>query len=130
MADVISVCQRCGGPIADARGMAIRADAQTPGLAADAELGDEGLVAGLILALDVIEQGAALRHHLQQSTAGMVVLHVGLEMLGEVGDALREDGHLNLGRTCVRGFQRIIRNDRSLAFGSYRHRELLSVERG
>ena len=72
-------------------------------LAADAEALDERAVAGLVALLEVVEQRAALRHQLQQAAAGMVVLHVGLEVLGEVGDALREDRDLDLGRAGVAG---------------------------
>src|ERR1019366_10109989 len=46
-------------------------------LSADAELLDQSLVASLVGAPPIIEQGTALAHHLEQSTAGMLVLDVG-----------------------------------------------------
>jgi hypothetical protein len=60
-------------------------------LAADAELLDQRLIARLVLALDVVEQLAALGNQLEQAAAGMVVLDVALEMLGEVGDRARSE---------------------------------------
>src|SRR5262245_24618421 len=53
-------------------------------LAADAEALDQRLVARLVLALDIVEQAAALADHLQQATAGVVVRLVGLKVLGQV----------------------------------------------
>ena len=41
----------------------------------------------------------------------MVVLHVGLEMLGEVVDAFRKDRDLNLGRAGIAGLGRIRLDD-------------------
>src|SRR3546814_4647829 len=54
-----------------------------PGLPAQAELLDEGLVARGILAVQVIEQAAAAVDHLQQTTTAVVVVLVGLEVLGQ-----------------------------------------------
>ena len=51
--------------------------------------------------LQVVQKAATLADHLQQATAGVVVLAVDLEVLGEVADALREQGDLDLGRTGV-----------------------------
>ena len=55
----------------------------------------------------------------------MVVLHVGLEMIGQVGDALSEDRDLHFRRTGVAGLQRIVFNERGLALGGDRHRSVL-----
>ena len=91
-------------------------------LAADAELLDDRLVAWLVLALHVIEQLAALRDHLEQAAPRMVVLGVGLEVLGEVGDALGEDRDLDLGRPRIPGLVGVIGNDSLLALRRNRHR--------
>src|SRR3954465_7355474 len=56
----------------------------------------------------------------------MVVLDVGLEVLGQIGDAFGEDRHLDLGRACVAGFRRIVLNERVLALDRDRHRDFLS----
>src|SRR5271165_7019817 len=92
------------------------------GLATNAEALDEGLVARFVLLLDVIEQGAALRDHFQQTATGVVVLHVGLEVVGQVGDPLGENRDLDLGRPRVADLQGILVDERALALGSNRHR--------
>src|SRR5690606_21102468 len=70
-------------------------------LAAQAELLDQGLIATLVLALQVVEQAAALRNQSEQTTTGMVVLLVVLEVLGQVADALGKDRHLDFRRAGV-----------------------------
>src|SRR6202008_1489826 len=62
---------------------------------------NQSVVTRLVLVLDVIQKAPALRHHLDQAAARVVILRVGLEMLGQVGDALGEHGHLNLGRSGI-----------------------------
>ena len=54
-------------------------------LTADAQALDESLVAGFVLLLHIVQQRAALRHHLEQAAAGVVVLRMRLEMAGQVG---------------------------------------------
>src|SRR3954470_14002567 len=71
--------------------------------AANAQPLDQRLVTRFVDTSEVIEQLATLGHELEQSTPGMVILDVGLEMLGEAGNALREDRHLHLRRTGVAG---------------------------
>ena len=56
----------------------------------------------------------------------MVVLPVGLEMLGEVVDAFRQDRDLNLGRAGIAGFVGIRLDDFRFAFRGNRHRQTLS----
>src|SRR3954469_19775469 len=90
---------------------------------------EQRLVPRLVLLLDVIEKGATRRHELQQTTARMVVLDVGLEVPGEVGDAFRQDRDLNLGRAGVAGLVGIGLDDFRFAFGGNRHRQLLSLLR-
>src|SRR6266404_5379678 len=59
----------------------------------------------------------------------MVVLHVGLEMPGEVVDAFRQDRDLNLGRAGVAGLGGIRLDDFRFAFGGNRHRQTLPLLR-
>src|SRR5208283_3088062 len=61
------------------------------GLAADAETFDERPVARLVALLDIVEKLATQRNQLEQAATRMVVLHMRLEMLGEIGDALGQD---------------------------------------
>src|SRR6516162_2748670 len=75
--------------------------------AANAQSLDQRLVTRFIDAVEVIEQLATLGHELEQSTPGMIVLDVGLEMLGEAVDALREDRHLHFRRTGIAGLGRV-----------------------
>src|SRR6266700_5361090 len=77
----------------------------------DAEPFDQRLVSGLVDAPQIIEQLATLRHELEQAAPGVIVLDVGLEMLGQGRDALREDRDLHLRRTGVAGFRGIILDD-------------------
>src|SRR5512137_1164272 len=65
---------------------------------ADAELLDQVFVARFVGATQIIEQLAALAHHLEQPATGMVVLDVGLEMLGKIVDALGQNRHLDFRR--------------------------------
>ena len=50
----------------------------------------------------VVQQAAALADHLEEAAAGVVVLLVDLEVLGELSDALGEDGDLDLRGTGIR----------------------------
>src|SRR5438105_2456565 len=71
--------------------------------AADAQFLDQRLVARLVGTGEIIEQLASLGYKLEQSTPGVVVLDVGLEMLGQIVDAFRQDRDLHLRRTRVAG---------------------------
>src|SRR5712664_1681419 len=84
-------------------------------------------VTRLVLLLDVIEKRTARRHQLQKAATRMVVLHVGLEMPGEVVDAFRQDRDLNLGRAGVAGLVGIRLDDFRFTFGGNRHRQTLSL---
>src|ERR1700694_3770803 len=95
--------------------------------AADAELVDQRLITGLVLRLQIIEQAATLRDHLEQAPPRMVVLDVRLEVLGEVGDAFGKDRDLHLGRTGVALLDGIFVDERLLALGSNRHRTFLCL---
>ena len=96
-------------------------------LAAQAELFDQRLVARLVLLLQIVEEAATQGHHLQKAATGMVILHVALEVLGEIGDALGEDRHLDLRRAGIGRAGGIFLDQRLLAFGSNRHRGSLRL---
>ena len=55
----------------------------------------------------------------------MIVLDVGLEMLGQAVDALREDRYLHLRRPGIAGLDRIGLDDFGLTAGRYRHRVIV-----
>src|SRR3954471_6281467 len=107
-------------PAYSARGSKRRARKR---LTANAELIDQRLVAPLIGALEVIEQLAALRDHLEKAAPRVVVFHVSLEVLGQRVDPLREDRDLHLGRPGVARLGGIRLDDFGLAAGSERHRQ-------
>src|SRR5688500_6037868 len=71
-------------------------------LSAQAEFADDLPVPLDVVLLDVVEEATATTDELHQAPTGVMVALVHLEMLGEVVDALREDGDLHLGRAGVR----------------------------
>jgi hypothetical protein len=54
------------------------------------------------MSLDIVEKFAATTGHRNKTAAAMKVLAVCTEVFGEVGDALREQSNLDLGRTGIR----------------------------
>src|SRR2546426_3716283 len=54
-----------------------------------------------VLAVEVIQQTPALPDHHEQSTPGAVVFDVLLQVLGQMIDALCQQGDLNIRRPCV-----------------------------
>ena len=70
-------------------------------LAAKAELRDEVLVLRLVLALEVVEELAAVVDLAEQAVAGRMVLLVGLQVLRERLDLLGEKRDLHFGRARV-----------------------------
>src|SRR5664279_3747567 len=98
-------------------------------LAADAESFDQLLVPRLIDTLDVVEERTAGLHQLEQPTAGMVILAVELEVLGQVVDALRQDRDLNFRRAGIVGFGGIFFDERRFTLRRNRHRMILSKGR-
>src|SRR5690606_28146073 len=67
-------------------------------LAAQAEALDELGVTRPVGLLEIVEKAATLADKLEKAAAGMVVLGVALEVLGQVGDALGEDRDLDFRR--------------------------------
>ena len=91
---------------------------------------EQRLVTRLVPLLEVVEQRAAGRNQLQEATTRMVVLHVGLEMVGEVGDAFRQDRDLNLWLAGIAGLVGILLDDFRFAFCGNRHRSISLVAIG
>ena len=63
-------------------------------LAAQAQFLDEGLVTFEVRSLQVCQQLTAFCSHQEQTPAGVKVLPVGLQVLGQVSNAMREQGDL------------------------------------
>src|SRR3546814_21010588 len=91
-------------------------------------LRDQVQIALTIGGPEIVQQRATLVDEHQQAAARMVVLRVGLEMLGEVADALGEDRHRHLGRTGVALGAAMFLDERVLALLRDRH-SLRSDER-
>src|SRR5699024_6465707 len=101
-----------------------RVHAQVRTSPAQAEAFDQALVAAAVVALQVAEQALALVDQLQQAAARMVILLVGLEVLGQLRDAGRQQRHLDLGRTGVVGRSAVIGNDLAGLFNRQGHADV------
>jgi hypothetical protein len=55
---------------------------------------DQSPVTFDISVLQIVQEAPALSHQLDQSSTGMVVLGMDLEVIRQVTDALAQDGHL------------------------------------
>src|SRR5215470_3485435 len=85
-------------------------------LAADTQPLDQRLVTSLVGTGEILEQLSTLRHELEQPTPRMVVVEVGLEVLGQIVDAFRKNGHLHLRRPGVASLGRKGLDDFCLTF--------------
>src|SRR5271165_6444567 len=74
-------------------------------LLAYAELADDFAIAVGVVRLEVVKQAAALAHQHQQAAARTMVFRVGLEVLGQLANALAEDRDLHF-RTAGVGVMR------------------------
>ncbi len=72
---------------------------------------DQLAIAFNVGALEVIEQLAAAGNHHQQTAAGMEILLVGLEVLGEAVDTGRQKSNLDCGRSGVAISALVLLND-------------------
>src|SRR3990167_1858991 len=79
-------------------------------LFADAQAADQLRITLGILALQIVQQAAALPDQLEKTAARVMILRVGLEVLGEIADAFAENGDLNFRRAGV-GIVRAVRRD-------------------
>jgi hypothetical protein len=73
-----------------------------PRLATKAETTDQFTVALDIVVLHVVKEATPTSDELQEPTTGVVITLVDLEVLGEMDDALAQNGDLHLRRTGVR----------------------------
>ena len=87
-------------------------------------LGDR-LVASQIGVLQVVEQAAVLADHDQQTTARAMIFFVGLQMVGQMVDAMREQRDLHIRRTGVFGVQLKLFNRLCLGFHIYERENLI-----
>ena len=81
------------------------------GLASEAQAADQFLIAALVGLLQIVQQLAALVHHLEQPTTRMVVFLVAREVFGELIDPSRQQGNLDLGRARIGRIPTVLRDD-------------------
>jgi hypothetical protein len=81
-----------------------------PWLATEFQAADQFMVLLDVPALEVIEQAATLRDHLEQSAPRVIVFLVRFEMLGELVDALGKQRDLHLRRPGI-ALVRLVRGD-------------------
>lgn len=65
-------------------------------LLADSQAVDQVFIAVEIRLLKIIQESTTLAYEFQKTTARVVILLVGLEMLGQIADPLAKYGHLHL----------------------------------
>ena len=70
-------------------------------LLTDTQLGDQSTVTVDVLLCQIIQHLAALTNHHQQTTAGVVVMLVYTQVIGQLVDAGGQDSDLDFGRTGV-----------------------------
>jgi len=71
------------------------------GLSSQTETANQGSVTLNVPTFEVIEQLAPAIDHTQQTLSGMMIMDVGFEMVGKVGDPGGQQGHLHLRRSRV-----------------------------
>ena len=76
-------------------------------LLTDAQLGNDSTVTLDVLSHQIVQHLAALTDHLQQAAAGVVVLLVDLQVLGELVDTGSEDGVWTSGEPVSVGWVRL-----------------------
>lgn len=85
-------------------------------LLTQAELCNDCTIAVDVLLGEVVEKASALADHHQKAAAGVVVLLVFPQMLGQGVDPGGEDSDLDLGRTGIAGVGRVLLDNGSLFF--------------
>ena len=85
---------------------------ETARLATNLEALQQLFVGLEIMPFDIIEKFASAAGHRDEAAAAMKVLAVGTEVIGEVGDALGEQGDLYLGRAGIRVVRFEVGDDR------------------
>jgi hypothetical protein len=70
-------------------------------LLAYTKLADDFAIAVGVVRFEVVKQAAALAHQHQQTAARAMILRVGLEVLGQLANALAEDSDLHFRTTGI-----------------------------
>src|SRR5271163_4970669 len=80
-------------------------------LLAYAELADDFAISVGVVRLEVVKQAAALAHQHQKAAARTMVFRVGLEVLGQLANALAEDRDLHFRASGVGVMRAVTRNN-------------------
>ncbi len=80
-------------------------------LLSEVQLLDDCTIAVDVNLLQITEEITSVTDHLQKTAAAVVVLHVGLQVLGQVVDAVGQNSDLNFGGTGVTLVDGILGND-------------------
>jgi len=96
-------------------------------LLADSQLADHIAVAIRISLLEVIQKTAALAHQHQQTTAGAMILLVGLEVLCQLADTRAENRNLHFRTSSVRLMRAKFGNDVCFLCGCQHGRFVLLI---
>jgi hypothetical protein len=94
---------------------------------AKAELLDQLPVPLAVLSLQVVQQLAALADQLEQPAAGMMILDVRLEVIGQSVDAGGDQSHLDFRRTGVACGALMLLHDLRFLRNGHGHASLLSL---
>lgn len=87
---------------------------RVPRLFAEVEALEQLVVLGEVVLLQIVEKLAPATGEGQQTAAGVKVLAVGAQVIGEVVDAGAQKSDLDVGRTGVRIVRLVVANDRLL----------------
>ena len=85
-------------------------------LLTDTQLGDQSTITVDVLLCQIVQHAAALTDHHQQTTAGVVVVLVGAQVLGQLVDASGQDSDLNLGGTGIAFVSSVLQDNLGLLF--------------
>src|SRR5690349_15879846 len=93
-------------------------------LAPDAQALNQNLIAFRTATAQVVEQPAATRDHLQQTSARMMILRMRRKVFLELQNALAQDRHLHLWRAGIRFMDPELRNDFTFSFSRQCHSKI------
>ena len=96
-------------------------------LSPDPELGDEGAIALDVGVPQVVEQSPLLADQEKEAAAGVMVLGVRLQVLGELPDASVGQGDLNFGGSSVPVSAPVVRDQLAFDFFLYCQTRLASI---
>src|SRR5688572_32704112 len=113
----------CGGPPGSHPSEDQPVSLQDVCLATDPELLDDRAIPLGLLVPQILQEPSPLADEHQQPAAGVVILRMALEVLGQTVDALGQERNLNLGRTGVALVSAELLDQAPLAVERQRHRE-------